>query len=69
MDLIGVGEGLVSSCFRGGLQQRPTLLENSVDFDQSDLCHLLALRTLLEKVYKGRNRLSICDEKLIMGLI
>ncbi len=44
MDLIGDGEGLVSSCFGGGLQQTPTLLENSMGFDQSVLSRLLAFR-------------------------
>jgi hypothetical protein len=44
LDLIGDGEGLVSSCFGGGLQQMPTQSENSVDFDQSVLSHLLAFR-------------------------
>ncbi len=44
MDLIGNGEGLVSSHFGGGLQQMPMMSENSVDFDQSVLSRLLALR-------------------------
>ncbi len=44
VDLIGDGEGLVSNRFGGGLQQTPTLLKNSVDFDQSVLSRLLALR-------------------------
>jgi hypothetical protein len=46
----------------------PTLLENSMDFDQSVLSCLLALRNTAGRVYKGRSRLSICDEKLIMDL-
>ncbi len=50
MDLISNGEGLVSSHFGGGLQQMPMLSENSLDFDQSVLSRLLALRnTVLGK--------------------
>jgi hypothetical protein len=44
LDLIGNGEGQVSNCFGGDLEQTPTLSEISVDFDQSVLSHLLALR-------------------------
>jgi hypothetical protein len=47
----------------------PMLSENSVDFDQSVLSRLLALRNTAWGDYKGRSRQSICDEKLIMGLI
>ncbi len=69
MDLIGNGEGLVSSCFGGGLQQTPMLLKISMDFDQSVLSRLLALRNTAWEVYEGRSRLLICDEKLIFDLI
>ncbi len=41
---LGNGEGLVSNCFKRGLQQTPLLLKISVDFDQSDLSCLLVLR-------------------------
>jgi hypothetical protein len=48
----------------------PMLLKISVDFDQSVLSHLLALRnTVLGEVYEGRSRLSKSDGKLIMDLI
>jgi hypothetical protein len=44
VDPLGNGEGLVSNHQKQGLQQMPTLLKISVDFDQSVLSHLLALR-------------------------
>jgi hypothetical protein len=69
VDRLGNGEGLVSRCFKCGLQQMPTLLKISMDFDKSVLSRLLALRNTAWEVYKGRSRLSICDEKLIMDLI
>ncbi len=68
VDLLGNRERLDSNCFKQGLQQTPTLLKISVDFDQSVLSHSLALRnTVLEEVYKGRSRLSKNDGKLING--
>jgi hypothetical protein len=48
----------------------PPLLKISVDFDQSVLSHLLALRnTVLKEVYKGKSRLGKRDDKQIMNLI
>jgi hypothetical protein len=50
VDLLGDGEGMVSNHQKEGLQQTPTLLKISVDFDQSVLSRLLALRnTVLGK--------------------
>jgi hypothetical protein len=50
VDLLGNGEGLVFNHQEQGLQQTPTLLKISMDFDQSVLSHSLALRnTVLEK--------------------
>jgi hypothetical protein len=47
---LGNGEGLVSNHQKQGLQQTPMLLKISVDFDQSVLSRLLALRnTVLGK--------------------
>ncbi len=52
VDPLGNGEGLVSDHQKRGLQQTPTLLKISVDFDQSVLSHSLALRnTVLGEVY------------------
>ncbi len=70
VDPLGNGEGLISNCFKQGLQQTPMLLKISVDFDQSVLSRSLALRnTVLGEVYEGRSRLSKSDGKLIMDLI
>ncbi len=44
VDPSGNGEGLVSNHQKQGLQQTPTLLKISMDFDQSVLSHSLALR-------------------------
>ncbi len=44
VDLLGNREGLVFNHQKQGLQQTPTLLKISVDFDQSVLSRLLALR-------------------------
>ncbi len=50
VDLLGNGEGLVSKKKKRGFQQTPMLLKISVDFDQSVLSRLLALRnTVLGK--------------------
>jgi hypothetical protein len=50
VDLHGNGEGLVFDHLKRGLQQMPTLLKISVDFDLSVLSTLLALRnTVLGK--------------------
>jgi hypothetical protein len=50
VDLLGNGEGLVSNHQKQGLQQMPMLLNISMDFDQSVLSRLLALRnTVLGK--------------------
>ncbi len=50
VDLLGNKEGLVSNHQKQGLQQMPTLLKISMDFDQSVLSRLLAFRnTVLGK--------------------
>jgi hypothetical protein len=50
VDLLGNGEGLISNHQKRGLQQMPTLLKISTDFDQSVLSRLLVLRnTVLGK--------------------
>jgi hypothetical protein len=50
VDSLGDGEGLASNHQKQGLQQTPTMLKISVDFDQRVLSHLLALRnTVLGK--------------------
>jgi hypothetical protein len=50
VDLLGNGEGLVSNHQKQGLQQNPKLSKISMDFDQSVLSRLLALRnTVLGK--------------------
>ncbi len=50
VDPLGDGEGLVSDHQKQGLQQMPMLLKISVDFDQSVISCLLALRnTVLGK--------------------
>jgi hypothetical protein len=45
VDPLSNGEGLVSNHQKQGLQQMPTLLKISVDFDQSVLSRLLLLRS------------------------
>ncbi len=50
VDLLGDREGIVSNHQNQGLQQTPMLLKISLDFDQSFLSRLLALRnTVLGK--------------------
>jgi hypothetical protein len=45
VDSLGDGEGVVSNHEKQGLQQTPMLLKIGVDFDQSVLSRILALKT------------------------